>query len=36
MGANVNHKVTTGLAWVIAGLVIALNLALIWLTVTGS
>ncbi|RSM76089.1 divalent metal cation transporter MntH [Kibdelosporangium aridum] len=36
MGENVNHKVTTGLAWVIAGLVIALNLALIWLTVTGS
>lgn len=36
MGDNVNHKVTTGLAWVIAALVIALNLALIWLTVTGS
>nr|WP_042190743.1 Nramp family divalent metal transporter [Kibdelosporangium sp. MJ126-NF4]CEL19556.1 Manganese transport protein MntH [Kibdelosporangium sp. MJ126-NF4]CTQ94644.1 Manganese transport protein MntH [Kibdelosporangium sp. MJ126-NF4] len=36
MGMNVNHRVTTVLAWVIAALVIALNLALIYLTVTGS
>ncbi|ALG06280.1 Nramp family divalent metal transporter [Kibdelosporangium phytohabitans] len=35
MGGNVNHRVTTALAWVVAALVIALNLALIYLTVTG-
>ncbi|ONI80966.1 divalent metal cation transporter [Actinosynnema sp. ALI-1.44] len=35
MGDNVNHRITTALAWVIAALVIALNLALIYLTVTG-
>jgi manganese transport protein len=36
MGENTNHRVTTGLAWLIAAAVIALNLALIYLTVTGS
>jgi manganese transport protein len=36
MGDNTNHRVTTGLAWLIAAAVIALNLALIYLTVTGS
>jgi manganese transport protein len=36
MGDSTNHRVTTGLAWLIAAAVIALNLALIYLTVTGS
>lgn len=36
MGDDTNHRVTTGLAWLIAAAVIALNLALIYLTVTGS
>ncbi|WP_307817490.1 Nramp family divalent metal transporter [Nocardia acididurans] len=36
MGADVNHRVTTGLAWLVAAIISALNVALIYLTVTGS
>ena len=32
MGADVNHRVTTLLAWVVAGLIILLNVALLYLT----
>ena len=32
MGDDVNHRVTTLLAWVVAGLIILLNVALIYLT----
>ncbi len=35
MGGNANRRVTTVFAWVIAGAVIALNLALVYLTVAG-
>jgi manganese transport protein len=35
MGADANHRVTTSLAWCIAGVIIVLNVALIWLTFTG-
>ncbi|MEV4310940.1 Nramp family divalent metal transporter [Actinocrispum sp. NPDC049592] len=35
MGENVNRRATTVFAWVIAGAVIALNLALVYLTVAG-
>ncbi|WP_236791729.1 Nramp family divalent metal transporter [Amycolatopsis sp. GM8] len=35
MGANANHRVTTGLAWAIAAVIIALNVALIYLTFAG-
>jgi manganese transport protein len=35
MGADANHRVTTGLAWCIVGVIIVLNVALIWLTFTG-
>ncbi|ORM35550.1 Nramp family divalent metal transporter [Williamsia sp. 1135] len=35
MGADINHRVTTGLAWLTAAVIIALNVALIYLTVTG-
>ncbi|WP_439957255.1 Nramp family divalent metal transporter [Nocardia inohanensis] len=36
MGADVNHRVTTGLAWLVAAIISALNVALIYLTVTGK
>ncbi len=36
MGEDVNHRVTTGLAWVVAGIISALNVALIYLTVAGG
>ncbi|MFF3566818.1 Nramp family divalent metal transporter [Nocardia jiangxiensis] len=36
MGVDVNHRVTTALAWLIAVLITALNLFLIYLTVTGG
>ncbi|WP_438943437.1 Nramp family divalent metal transporter [Nocardia otitidiscaviarum] len=36
MGEDVNHRVTTGLAWLVAGIISALNVALIYLTVTGG
>ncbi|GAB2688326.1 Nramp family divalent metal transporter [Nocardia thraciensis] len=36
MGADVNHRWTTAAAWLIAAVISALNLLLIYLTVTGS
>ncbi|WP_430332456.1 Nramp family divalent metal transporter [Rhodococcus sp. ACT016] len=36
MGPERNAPATTAIAWVCAGLIIALNIALLWLTVTGS
>ncbi|VEG38921.1 natural resistance-associated macrophage protein metal ion transporter NRAMP [Mycolicibacterium flavescens] len=35
MGADVNHRVTTAIGWVIAGLITLLNVMLIYLTLTG-
>jgi manganese transport protein len=35
MGADVNHRITTTLGWVVAGLISVLNVVLIYLTVTG-
>jgi manganese transport protein len=35
MGADVNHRLTTALGWVVAGLISLLNVVLIYLTVTG-
>lgn len=35
MGDDVNHKVTTALGWLVAGVITALNVVLIYLTVTG-
>ncbi|TFV61154.1 divalent metal cation transporter [Mycobacterium sp. PS03-16] len=35
MGDDVNHRVTTALGWVVAGLITLLNVVLIYLTVTG-
>ncbi|ORB29042.1 Nramp family divalent metal transporter [Mycolicibacterium parafortuitum] len=35
MGVDVNHRVTTLLGWVVAGLITALNIVLIYLTVWG-
>nr|WP_090275639.1 Nramp family divalent metal transporter [Mycolicibacterium komanii]CRL68664.1 natural resistance-associated macrophage protein metal ion transporter NRAMP [Mycolicibacterium komanii] len=35
MGDDVNHRVTTALGWVIAGLITLLNVVLIYLTVAG-
>lgn len=36
MGADVNHRVTTALAWLVAIVISLLNVALIYLTVTGN
>ncbi|MEV0252348.1 Nramp family divalent metal transporter [Nocardia sp. NPDC050712] len=36
MGADVNHRVTTALAWLVALIISALNVVLIYLTVTGA
>lgn len=36
MGADVNHRVTTALAWLVALIISLLNIALIYLTVTGA
>ncbi|MTE11447.1 Mn(2+) uptake NRAMP transporter MntH [Nocardia sp. CT2-14] len=36
MGMNVNHRVTTGLAWLVAAVITALNVVLIYLTATGK
>lgn len=36
MGDDVNKRITTGLAWLVAAIISALNVALIYLTVTGS
>lgn len=35
MGADVNHRVTTALGWLVAGVITVLNVVLIYLTVTG-
>ncbi|MCX5045342.1 Nramp family divalent metal transporter [Aldersonia sp. NBC_00410] len=35
MGDDVNHRVTSGLAWVVAGVISVLNVVLIYLTVAG-
>ncbi|BBZ31857.1 Nramp family divalent metal transporter [Mycolicibacterium confluentis] len=35
MGADVNHRVTTTLGWLVAGVITLLNVVLIWLTVRG-
>ena len=35
MGADTNHRVTTALGWVVAGVISLLNVVLIYLTVTG-
>lgn len=35
MGDDVNHRVTTALGWLIAGLITLLNVVLIYLTLTG-
>lgn len=35
MGADANHRVTTAAGWAVAGVIILLNVALIYLTVTG-
>ncbi len=36
MGGNVNHRVTTGLAWLVAAIITTLNVVLIYLTATGK
>ncbi|MEU4344169.1 Nramp family divalent metal transporter [Nocardia sp. NPDC023852] len=36
MGADTNHRVTTTLAWLVAAIITMLNVALIYLTITGS
>ncbi|MGW0251874.1 Nramp family divalent metal transporter [Nocardia goodfellowii] len=36
MGADVNHRGTTALAWLVAAVISALNMVLIYLTVTGA
>ncbi|GAB2669109.1 Nramp family divalent metal transporter [Nocardia goodfellowii] len=36
MGADVNHRGTTALAWLVAAVISALNVLLIYLTVTGA
>ena len=35
MGGDVNHRATTALGWLVAGLISLLNVALIYLTLTG-
>jgi manganese transport protein len=35
MGGLVNRRLTTGIATVVAALIITMNVALIWLTFTG-
>ena len=35
MGDDVNHRVTTALGWLVAGLITVLNVVLIYLTVKG-
>jgi manganese transport protein len=36
MGVLVNHKITSVLAWCVAGVIVALNLYLIYTTVKGG
>ncbi len=35
MGDDTNHRVTTALGWLVAGLITVLNVVLIYLTVKG-
>jgi len=35
MGSDTNHPATTILGWLVAAMISLLNVALIWLTVTG-
>lgn len=35
MGANVNHRIVSALGWLVAGIIAALNVVLIYLTVRG-
>jgi manganese transport protein len=35
MGEDTNHRVTTVLGWLVAGLIILLNVGLLYLTVAG-
>ncbi len=35
MGADVNHRITTGLGWLVAAVITVLNIVLIYLTVRG-
>jgi manganese transport protein len=36
MGADVNHRITTAMAWLVASIITLLNVALIYLTITGD
>jgi manganese transport protein len=35
MGDDTNHRVTTALGWLVAAMIIVLNVVLIYLTVSG-
>lgn len=35
MGTDINNRITTSLAWLTAAIIIVLNIALIYLTITG-
>ena len=35
MGDDINHRVTTALGWIVAAMIIVLNVVLIYLTVRG-
>jgi manganese transport protein len=35
MGPDVNHRITTGLGWLVAAVITVLNIVLIYLTVRG-
>lgn len=35
MGADVNHRIVSALGWLVAGIITALNVVLIWLTLSG-
>jgi manganese transport protein len=35
MGADTNHRATTALGWIVAGLIILLNVGLLCLTAQG-
>jgi manganese transport protein len=35
MGTDINHRVTTALGWLVAGVITVLNVVLIYLTIRG-
>jgi len=35
MGADVNHRIVSGLGWLVAAIITVLNVVLIWLTLSG-